>query len=228
MAGFIKIHRQITDWEWYTNIPVKTLFFHCLLKANHKDNNWQGITIKRGSFITSYENLAFETGLTVRQVRTALDKLKMTGELTHKGQTKYSIITINNWDEYQENDKQLDKQTTNKRQTNDKQMTTNKNDKNDKNNICAFFSEFYMAYPKKKSKQAAEKAFNTAIKKASFEKIMQGLKAYKEDIKKKQTQDQYIKYPATWLNQECWEDDYTTTNKEEPFDYANTPWNPYR
>ena len=85
-----------------------------------------------------------------------------------------------------------------------------------------------MAYPKKKSKQAAEKAFNTAIKKASFEKIMQGLKAYKEDIKKKQTQEQYIKYPATWLNQECWEDDYTTTIKEEPFDYANTPWNPYR
>jgi hypothetical protein len=133
MDGWIKIHRQLEDWEWYTNIPVKTLFIHCLLKANHKDNQWQGIVIKKGSFVTSYENLSIETGLTVRQIRTALNKLKMTGEVTHKGQSRYSIITINNWNLYQDNDKQNDKQMTNERQTNDKQTTTNNNDKNDKN-----------------------------------------------------------------------------------------------
>lgn len=228
MDGFIKLHRKFIEWEWYTDNNVKILFLHLLLSVNHKDNKWRGQLIKKGSFITSYEKLAIATNLTIQQIRTALNKLKSTGEITYKSTSLNSIITINNWDEYQENNKQNNKQITNEQQTNNKRITTNKNDKNDKNNICAFFSEFYMAYPKKKSKQAAERAFNTAIKKVSFEKIMQGLKAYKEDIKKKQTQEQYIKYPATWLNQECWDDDYTTTNKEEPFDYANTPWNPYR
>lgn len=228
MDGFIKLHRKFIEWEWYTDNNVKILFLHLLLSVNHKDNKWRGQLIKKGSFITSYEKLAIATNLTIQQIRTALNKLKSTGEITYKSTSLNSIITINNWDEYQENNKQNNKQITNKQQTNNKRITTNKNDKNDKNNICAFFSEFYMAYPKKKSKQAAERAFNTAIKKVSFEKIMQGLKAYKEDIKKKQTQEQYIKYPATWLNQECWDDDYATTTKEEPFDYANTPWNPYR
>lgn len=228
MDGFIKLHRKFIEWEWYTDNNVKILFLHLLLSVNHKDNKWRGQLVKKGSFITSYEKLAIATNLTIQQVRTALNKLKSTGEITYKSTSLNSIITINNWDEYQENNKQNNKQITNEQQTNNKRITTNKNDKNDKNNICAFFSEFYMAYPLKKSKQAAERAFNAAIKKVSFEKIMQGLKAYKEDIKKKQTQNQYIKYPATWLNQECWDDDYTTTNKEEPFDYANTPWNPYR
>lgn len=133
MQGYIKLHRQLLEWEWYKNIPVRILFEHCLLKANHKDKKWQGIVIKKGSFVTSYENLSFETGLTVRQIRTALDKLKSTNELTHKGHSQYSIITVNNWDKWQADDKQDDKQITSERQASDKRATTTKNDKNDKN-----------------------------------------------------------------------------------------------
>ena len=140
---YLKLYYKLLDWEWYTNPNVMRLFIHCLLKANRFDKKWHGIKIKAGSFITSYENLAFETGLTVRQVRTALDKLKITGELTNKTTSQYSMITINNWNEYQTNDKQNDKQMTDKRQTNDKQMTTTreyKNDKNDKS-IISFIDE---------------------------------------------------------------------------------------
>ena len=139
MQGYIKLHRQILEWEWYKNIPVRVLFEHCLLRANHKDKKWQGHLIKKGSFITSYENLSIETGLTVRKVRTALDKLKMTGEVTHQTTSQYSIISINNWDEFQLDDKPNDKQMTNERQTNDKRVTTNNNDKNDKNDKNVFF-----------------------------------------------------------------------------------------
>lgn len=133
---YLKLYYKLLDWQWYTDANVMRLFIHCLLKANRLDKKWHGIDIKAGSFITSYENLAFETGLTVRQIRTALTKLKTTGELTNKTTSRYSMITINNWNEYQGNDKQNDKQMTSKRQTNDKQMTTTiecKNDNNDKN-----------------------------------------------------------------------------------------------
>lgn len=133
MQGFIKLHRQITEWEWYSNINVCRLFIHCLLKANHKDNKWQGIVIERGSFITSIENLAFETGLSGQQIRTALNKLKSTGEITSKTTNRYSVISIKNWDMYQFDNKQDNKQITNKQQTNNKQITTNNNDKNEEN-----------------------------------------------------------------------------------------------
>lgn len=133
---YLKLYYKFLEWEWHDNPNVLSLFIHCLLKANRTDNNWQGITIKKGSFVTSYENLSKLTGLSIQQVRTALDKLKLTNEITYKSTRQYSIITVNNWNEYQEDNKQVNKQITNKQQTNNKQITTIrecKECKNDKN-----------------------------------------------------------------------------------------------
>ncbi len=125
--GFIKIHRKILKWEWYTDVPVKVLFIHCLILANHKPKNWRGTIIERGQFISSYGKLASSSGLSVRQVRTALGKLKSTQEVTSKTTSKYTMITISNYSAYHINERKCDttsdtkrdKQTTNKRQTND-------------------------------------------------------------------------------------------------------------
>lgn len=132
---FLKLYYKLLDWEWYTNANVMRLFIHCLLKANKKPKKWQGYTIERGSFITSYENLAFELGLTVQQIRTAINKLKSTGEITYQSTSQYSIITVKNWDEYQPDNTQNNKQITNEQQTNNKQITTTIECKNDKNDI---------------------------------------------------------------------------------------------
>jgi hypothetical protein len=86
--------------------------------------------IDRGSFVTSYEKLSQETGLSIRSVRTSLNKLKTTCEVTIKTSTKNTVIVINNYNLYQSSDTPIDKRTTNKRQTNDKQTTTNNNDNN--------------------------------------------------------------------------------------------------
>ena len=135
--GYIKIYRKIMEWEWYTDTNVKVVFIHCLLKANFTQKNWRGITIERGSFITSYATLARELNLSVKQVRLAIEKLKRTGELAIKTTNKYSIITIKNYDEYQSQDmqegKQEDTQRANKGQTKGKQRATTNNDNNDKN-----------------------------------------------------------------------------------------------
>ena len=132
--GFIKLHRKLIEWEWFSDINTTHLFLYCLLRANYEDKKWRGIDIRRGSFITSLDRLSKDTGLTVRQVRTALDKLKSTGELTSKTTSQYSIISIKNYNLYQDNDKQIDNPMTSERQTNDKRMTTDKNIKNNKNN----------------------------------------------------------------------------------------------
>lgn len=125
MSGdYIKLSRKILEWEWYKNVNTKVLFLHCLLKANWKDGKFEGTTVPRGSFISSITKLSEETKLTSRQVRTSIEHLKKTGELTVKTTNKYSIFTINNYCLYQEIGTQNDIQTTFKRQTNDIQTTT--------------------------------------------------------------------------------------------------------
>lgn len=101
MAGHIKLDRKILDWEWYRDINTKTLFLHCLLKANWKDGRFQGVDIPRGSFATSYQSLADETGLSVKNVRTAINHLKTTGEVAVNRHPKFSVITVKNYCLYQ-------------------------------------------------------------------------------------------------------------------------------
>ena len=124
--GFIVLYRSLLDWEWYGDANTFRLFIHCLLRANHKEKKWQGITIDRGSFVTSYQHLALDLGLTISQVRTSVDKLKMTGEIAHKSHTKYGIITINKYDDYQDNRSPDDKQIANKSQSNRNKQQRNK------------------------------------------------------------------------------------------------------
>ena len=149
MDGWIKLFRQFIKWEWYKDTNVKSLFIHLLLSANHKDKNWQGIIIKKGQLITSINSLSEETGLSVQNIRTALNKLKSTSEITIKTTNKYTLITIEKYTFYQcigndnniEDNKEFNKQLTNEQQTTNKQLTTNnnekniKNDKNEKKNI---------------------------------------------------------------------------------------------
>lgn len=121
MEGWIKIHRKMLDWEWYNDNNTKVLFLHLLLTANHKDKKWQGKTILRGQKITSLQHLAKETRLTVQQIRTALNKLKSTNEITIKSTSKYTLITIEKYSDYQCKDEEDNKQNNtrkNKRTTN--------------------------------------------------------------------------------------------------------------
>lgn len=79
--GYIKLFRQIVDWEWYDDIPTCRLFIHLLLKVNHVDRNWRGKKIERGSCITSFASLNAETKLSVEQIKRALKNLQKTGEI---------------------------------------------------------------------------------------------------------------------------------------------------
>jgi len=142
--GWISLYRRFTEWEWYDSIAVKCLFVHCLLLANYKTKNWKGVTIQRGQFITSYEKLAHSNGLTIHQVRTALNKLKMTGEVAVKTTSQYSIITVKNYDLYQDDVTRKVTRMADEGQADGKQMaTTNKDNKdnNDNKYILSFLNK---------------------------------------------------------------------------------------
>ena len=125
VGGFIVLHRKILDWEWFKDVNTFRLFVYLLLTANYENSRFMGKTIKRGQVVTSLPALATGTKLSIRQVRTALEHLKSTGEVTDKATNQYRVITITKYDDYQNvtgnltgkrqaNDRQLDRQTTDK------------------------------------------------------------------------------------------------------------------
>lgn len=70
------------------------------------------------------------------------------------------------------------------------------------------FEDWYRDYPKKSSKGAAKRAFATARKSVDLEVLTHGRDLYAAQCRMNGTEARYIKHASTWLNQECWDDDY--------------------
>jgi hypothetical protein len=127
-TGWIKVHRKLTEWEWYDDVNTTRVFLHLLLVANHKDNKWRGIDIKRGQRLTSISALAKETNLSIKNIRTSIKRLKTTNEVASHSTAQHTVFTMVNYDLYQEGANEV----ANEGQAKGKQGATNKNDKNDK------------------------------------------------------------------------------------------------
>lgn len=137
--GWIKLHRKIVDWEWFTSPSTLQLFIYLLLRANKEDKKWRGILIKRGQLVTSVATISEETKLSTQQVRTSLNRLKSTNEITSKTTNRFTLITVCKYESYQlyeEAEQQTKQQAL--QQTNNKQITNKqqqlKNNKNIRNN----------------------------------------------------------------------------------------------
>jgi hypothetical protein len=101
MSGWIKLHKTLKDWEWYDDHNATRLLVHLLLSVNYEDKTWKGQTIKAGSCVTSWENLAKEIGLSVKQTRTAMAKLEASKEVARYTTNKWQAISLVKWDKLQ-------------------------------------------------------------------------------------------------------------------------------
>lgn len=70
--------------------------------ANWEDGEWQGMIVKRGQLVTGRKALAAQTGLSEQTVRTSLNRLKSTNEITIASTNKFSVITIVNYGKFQD------------------------------------------------------------------------------------------------------------------------------
>jgi len=145
MSGWIKIHRKFLDWQWFEKSEAVHLFLYLVLKANHKDSQWQGIDIKRGQFVSSLGKISADTGISLQSIRTLLNKFEKTNEIELKSTNKFTIVTICKYECYQQENEQTETQPTNKQQTTNKQLTTNKNDKNNKEYIYRHFKHLSLS-----------------------------------------------------------------------------------
>jgi len=135
--GWIKLHRQILEWEWYSDNNCFRLFLHLILKANHKEKRFKGIELRVGSIVTSRDLLARETGLSSQQIRTALTKLISTNEITSVTSSQGTIIQIVSYEKYQVSTNEI----TNEQPTSNQQSTTNNNVKKEKKFIVPTFND---------------------------------------------------------------------------------------
>jgi len=146
--GFVLLSRKIFSSKTFSSLNAiqKLITIYLILMANHKDNQWwdnhekKFIEIKRGSFITSIEQIKKKIKdklVTPKKIRLILSTLEKMEFLAIKTTNKYTLVTILKYDLYQNGDnykgKQKGKLRASKGQGKGKLRATNKNVKNVKN-----------------------------------------------------------------------------------------------
>ena len=101
MLGWIKLHRKVIGWEWYTHTDTFRVFIHLLLTATHKDKTWRGLDLKVGDVPTGRRKLSRDLNLKESVIRSCLKRLEKTNEIILNPTTLGTVITIVNFKEYQ-------------------------------------------------------------------------------------------------------------------------------
>lgn len=139
--GYIKLYRKVTSSFVWTNSNMLKLWMLCLMKASHKGSrfifNGQEVELSSGQFVTGRaviekefnEGVPRDQQVVGRTLWRWLKKFENEQMLSITSTTKYSVISIINWDVYQGGDQQV----SNNRPSTVQQVSTYKNDKNDKN-----------------------------------------------------------------------------------------------
>lgn len=138
MEGWIKIHRKVLDNPIVCkDSETFSIWMYLLLNATHQDTSalfkGERITLKKGQLITGILSISKKLDINKNKVQRTLKMFESDKQIEQQTSNQNRLISILNWDEYQENDKQNDKRVGNEWETDDKRVITNKNVKNDKN-----------------------------------------------------------------------------------------------
>lgn len=99
--GYVKLWRNINHWRWFRDSNTKAVFLELICRANYKDTVLDGEVLQRGQCVMGYRELAKALGLSLQNVRTSIDRLKSTLDITLNSTRKGTIVTICKYNEYQ-------------------------------------------------------------------------------------------------------------------------------
>ena len=228
MDGWLKLYRSILDSAVFQDAEILKVWIWllCNVAFEQHDTICYGkvIHLKPGQIATGRKKIAQCTDLNENKVYRALTALKSLGNIEIKATNKYSIITVVNWDKYQdENGKRTSsEQQTNSKQTSEEQQydsktTQHKNGKKEKKEkniyICSFFQSVWDEYPKKLGKNKVTKAAMEQLEEAGEDAVMSAVRRYVEKIKRDGTDEKYIMHGSTFFNG-AWRD-YVVEDKPE-------------
>ena len=104
MEGYIKLWRKFEQWEWFNDSKMVHFFVFLMLRATHGETKFRGYPLSRGQMVFGYKAASKATGISVQSLRTCIERLISTGELTRQVTHDFSIVTIVNYDSYQKKD----------------------------------------------------------------------------------------------------------------------------
>lgn len=124
MAGWLKLHRELMD-HWVSDEPESlAVFIRLICEANFSDSrkqlNGRPVTIYRGQLVFSYDKFSGRSGVSVAKLRRIIKRLSDDNTISKQSFSKYSVISITNYDSYQGDDKQK----ASSQQADDRQLAT--------------------------------------------------------------------------------------------------------
>ena len=228
MDGWLKLYRSILDSAVFQDSEVLKVWIWllCNVAFEQHDTICYGkvIHLKPGQIATGRKKIAQCTDLNENKVYRALTALKSLGNIEIKATNKYSIITVVNWDKYQDengkrtsSEQQTNSKTTTEEQQDNSKRTQHKNGKKEKKEkniyICSFFQSVWDEYPKKLGKNKVTKAAMEQLEEAGEDAVMSAVRRYVEKIKRDGTDEKYIMHGSTFFNG-AWRD-YVVDDKTE-------------
>ncbi len=143
--GYIKLFRKIQDNPLYKEprrFNRSEAWIDLLLRANHKQSeiivDFKRILVNKGEVFTSQLGLSKKWGWGIASVNRFLKLLKNEKQIFYKAESKYTVISILNWDKYQGGAETKRKpEWKPERKPNGNHSETYNNDKNEKKDIAS-------------------------------------------------------------------------------------------
>lgn len=98
---WVKLHRSFFSSDIWRDHNLSRVFLWCIGKANWKPRVWNGLLIPRGSFATGKIAGAVEVGLSSSAFFRALKALEKRTMIETKANRKFTIVSVRNYDTYQ-------------------------------------------------------------------------------------------------------------------------------
>jgi len=233
--GFIQVNDNLEKWKWFKDKKTVYVYLCLLLRANWGETDCDGVTLKRGQVLITLREFAEHCDLSMQEMRTILDRLTATHKITKSSTSKFSIITLLEYDCATQSPTQnahANQQSVNKptllytnnqtiKQPNNARAREGGGVESEKLNLS--FDRFWEKYPKKTAKQQALSAWKKLKPdEKTVEDIIKALERQKKSAQWTKDNGQYIPYPATWLNGRRWEDELTEVNDYDRADNGKT------
>lgn len=219
MSGWIKLHRKILESPTWTSEKFTRgqAWADLLLLANWEEGfirvRGNRINLKRGQVGWSELSLSKRWKWSRTKTKNFIKELEKDQRIEQQRNRLSSVITIVNYNKYQDKEQQEEQQTV---QQKSNRLYTNKEVKKNKNNkYTDVFESFWSDIPKRSGSSKSQSFKIWQNKRIGQDKellnlINESIPKYKRAVKTK-----YYAKVETWLNQERWTAEYFTPKNNE-------------
>jgi len=211
VSGAVSISRALFDHPAFKDEPLteREAWLWLIMEASWKSRDKRVgnsvVTAERGQLAASIRFMADAWKWGVARVQRFVKRLEKMEMICSKTDTGVTVITICNYDKFQQNSKASDTQPIQKRYTTDTNENKDEIRKEGKKKYLGDFEAFWQAVPVKVGRATAERSYAKAVEKTDPALILSAMKSYAAS---RLGQDpKFTAHPATWLNAGRWADD---------------------